>query len=302
MAITGWKTFTEMGRSAAAVGVALALLVPGCELDRRGIGADPPENVKLRTEPELVCPGESTGVRWDMSRFPFAAENCQRCTRHDECDASAGLGCIDNVCCRRDSVGIIPCVSAGRCPPMPRAIEMSLRSSDALSPVPPLPSPVPLRGGVHQQGVDRAMNFVADGRFRFPGRTISDSARVRVTDNPDDPIVMRFAFRCVGDRFEWDGHDFLALGPSTSANVVINGILNASSFRVGLFSSSAGPSWINPSGTTREFNGNNPRGAWRAFVPPDARGDFPSVACTPEGNPDRRLDIVLLMQVTCRRR
>jgi hypothetical protein len=299
MTIAGWKSLTVdilwLGSGAAAA--ALVLLASSCQLDRTGVGG-PGISAKLTVDPELVCPGETTAVRWDLTTtLPRVSANCQRCTSSSSC--SDGFTCIDNVCCRGPALsGGAACVVGGTC--LPPSINMTLTPSDPAAPVPVLPAPLPLRSGVAEP-VARTMDMTAAGPFGFPLGRIDDRAHVRVPVDPDDRVPMFLPFSCTGSGFGWAPYDFAVLGPTTSDRVRIRGILNISGRAVMLTGGvpTRGPVRVEAGEMTTAFDGLPVRGVWVAFIPADARIDLPTPICGAVMTTGRLPDISLSMRVGC---
>jgi hypothetical protein len=295
MAITGLTSFNDrVRRSAGAIGVALVLFASGCHLERGGVGS-PSNNVKLFVDPELACPGDRVGVRWDMTTtLPRVAENCLRCRSRSTC--SEGFQCLDGVCCRDPELsGGAACNVGGAC--LPSSIVMTITSDPAMT-IPALPRPLPLRGGISVP-VSTDTDMIAGGRIAFPFEGIRDRARVLVAVDPNDKIPMVFPFACASRGFEWTPYDF-RMGPSTSDNIRVEGIRNTG--RHAVLVTGGVPRRdgirIEPGGTTAAFDGSPARGVWFAFIPPGAGVEVP--ICSPSEVINALPDITLAMRVVCR--
>lgn len=282
---------------AGAVVLALALLASGCQLDRSGIALRP-NPAGLSVMPELACPGDNVGVRWNLTGLPRSGDNCRRCTSGSTCPD--GFVCLDSVCCRGPALdGGSTCNVSGQC--LPSTINMTLSADPAVA-LPTLPSPLPLRGGISVP-VSATTDFSAAGSFALPLEGLSDRARVRVPVTPDEPLPLQFAFTCSGGTSGWTLHDFAALGPTTSELIRIEAIRNTTRFAIMLTGGepSRGPVRIEPGSESTAFAGMQPRGRWFAFIPPDARPGPPPV-CSPTTVMNPLPDISIQMRVGCRRK
>jgi hypothetical protein len=284
-----------VGAIVGAVAVAAMLLAAGCQLDRSGIALRP-NPAGLTVSPELACPDDTVGVRWNLANLPRAPENCRRCATSSSCDD--GFACIDGVCCRNaDLAGGSACNVGGRC--LPTAVNMTLAASDPAVAVPALPRPLPLRGGVSLP-LAATTDFTAGGSFALPLEGLSDSARARI----DDPLRLVLPFACTGTGtgFGWATHDFAALGPSTSDRLRIQRIVNNTRFGIMLTGQtgsepSRGPVAIEPGASTDAFAGLAPRGRWFGFIASGA--GVPMPRCTPTGVADPLPDIAFEMRLAC---
>jgi len=290
-------------RHAIAVLAALALLLilaaAGCQLDRAGIALRP-NPAGLTVDPELACPGDNVGLRWNLTGLPRSGDNCRSCTVSSTC--AEGFSCVDGLCCRTMALaGGSTCNVAGRC--LPSTVNMTLGTSDPAIAVPELPRPLPLRGGISLP-VTSSIDVTAAGSFALPLEGISDRAHVRVNLSPDDPLPLRFPFVCEGSRFAWTLHDFTALGPSTSDALRIETVRNTTRLAIMVTGGepSRGPVRIEAFGETTAFGGLAPRGRWFAFIPADALAGLPPPSCSPTGVMNRLPDIGIDMRLVCRKR
>jgi hypothetical protein len=299
MAIAGWRSFTDIGRTVAVLGVALTLLVPGCELNRAGVGGGfrAPSVV---VAPEFLCPGEAPTLRWDYSTLPRTTTNCTSCRTTAECDAASR--CIDGVCCP-DRYSLPPgdpalCRSStGTC--LPPSIILTL-SSDPATTLPTPPLPMSVRGELPVPRPSGATNITAATRFAFPLSEIADVSRLRLFDALGDQIAMQMTFTCpMGG---WDPYNFATRGPSTSDRMEIRGITNVTPQPVTLSLSGSGLAGITiaTGETTTAFDGRPPRGLWAAFIPPSLLPDPRARPC--EVLLGERPPINLSMRVICRPR
>lgn len=285
-------------QSAAALGVGLVLLASGCTLDRSGIAA-PAYNAKLVVVPEIACPGERVAARWDLTGLPRSADSCESCVTGATCPV--GTSCLDGVCCRNSGLsGGAACRVDGQC--LPSTVAMTITASDPTVPVPILPRPIALRGGVSLP-VSRTTDVAADGQVFSPLALIRDRAQVRVPFDPDDKLPMGFNFACTGSTFGWTSYDFAVVGPTTSDLIRIEGIRNLGRFAVMLTGGvpSRGPVRVEPGAVTTDFDGSPARGLWVAFIPPDARIGLPTPVCAPTQVLSPLPDIAVEVTLACRR-
>lgn len=300
MANVGWKSpRLGFGSLAAAFVVTLTVLASGCQLDRTGTQLRP-NPAGLVIQPELACPGDMVGVRWNLTGLPRSSDNCRRCTTSAAC--SEGFACVDGVCCRGAPLaGGSSCNIPGGC--LPSAVSMTLSASDPAISVPALPNPLPLRSGISLP-VTSTTDFTAAGSFALPLEGISDSARVRVPVGSDEPLPLQFAFTCTGGSPGWTLHDFTALGPTTSDLMRIQTIRNTTRFAIMLTGGdpSRGPVRIEPFSDTTAFGGMQPRGRWFAFIPDDARAGLPPPICSPTTVMNPLPDISVELRLACRRK
>lgn len=290
----------SVARIVGAMVVGLALLAAGCQLDRAGIALRP-NPAGLTVNPEIACPADTVGVRWNLTNLPRASENCRRCATSSAC--ADGFQCLDGVCCRdADLAGGSACNLGGRC--LPSTVNMTLAASDPAVAVPALPSPLPLRGGISLP-LAATTDFTAGGSFALPLEGLRDSARARVVGVPDDPLALRFAFSCSGSGFSWTMHDFAALGPSTSDRLRITTIVNTTRHPIMLTAEPVreprrGPVRIERGAPTYAFAGLPPTGRWLAFIPLEPGVPMPVCLGTDITNP--LPDITVEIRLTCVRK
>lgn len=281
----------------AMLGVLVVVLLSSCQLDRSGIVLRN-NNARLVASPEIVCPRETVGIRWDLTTLPRSADNCRRCTTSASC--GDGFMCLDGICCRGPELaGGSTCSEGGRC--LPTTIDMTMTASDPEVPVPILPSPLPLRGAFSLPA-PRPMDVSVSGSFALPIEGISDRVRVRVAVAPDNRLPLGFQFACRGSTFVWTNYDFAVVGPSTSDLIRIEGIRNTGRTAIALTGGTPRRDAVRilPGEVTTAFDGSPARGNWTAFIPADARPGPPPI-CSGTAIVNPLPDIAVEMTLACRR-
>ncbi len=275
------------------------LLIGSCSVDTTGLGA--PENFRFSAEPDTICPGDTSRLRWEALNVPRSPEYCADpyqtgsvCTTTEECDSDET--CIDQQCIGPgDDAQEIDFGDGCPIDGETRINQLDVVTNEV---APVSESSDRVRG---LRAVAPPNTTVYTALFEVDGERVATPS-VTVTVLGQDPLTENISFgtffcRSAGETVR------RALGASStgfdpSSSVVLTLVTNESAARVIVASSvpSFPPVVLTPGASTTEFNGRVPQ-EWSVRLDPTEVP--PPTSCTVDTGGFEPIEVQLALTVSC---
>lgn len=275
------------------------LLMSSCSVDTAGLGS--PENFRISAEPDTICPGDTSRLRWEALNVPRSPEYCADpyqtgsvCTTTGECESDET--CIDQ-----------QCIAPGDDPQeidfgdgCPIDGDIRINQLDLLTnEVAPVGESTDRVRGL--KAVAPPNTTVYTALFDVDGERVATQS-VTVTVLGQDPVTENIGFgtlfcRSAGDTLR-RALGTTAAGFDPSSSVVLTLVTNQSA--AGVFVASSLPShpavFLASGASTTDFNGSVPQ-EWSVRLDPTAVP--PPTSCAVDTGGFEPIEVQLALTVTC---